>query len=300
LEWYNKYTSDLIWEYDVPATKYLYNKMTANVGEISNTGIELTLSYDLLSRKTFNWSTGFTLAHNKNKIESLSDEFFKIDYVLTGTAAIGAGQTGGSAQIIKEGYPIGTFYTLKFQGFSDDGKSLFLNKDGEITASPVAPDDYYICGDAQPKLNYSWINSLTWRRFNMDLLFRGVAGHSVLNSTLAKLTYSSRVSHYNQPQYVLESNQPFNDIRSHFTSDRYIQRADFFRLENISLGYTLPMNNNYVKHANFYLTVSNAFILTDYKGIDPEIDMGGIEPGIDNNNMYPKTRSYQVGVKLNF
>ncbi|MDR1919728.1 MAG: SusC/RagA family TonB-linked outer membrane protein [Tannerellaceae bacterium] len=300
LEWYNKYTSDLIWEYDVPATKYLYNKMTANVGEISNTGIELSLNYDVLSGQTLHWSTGFTLAHNRNKIESLSDEFFKIDYVLTGTSAIGAGQSGGSAQIIKEGYPIGTFYTLKFQGFSDDGKSLFLNKDGDITASPVAPDDYYICGDAQPKLNYSWTNNLSWRGFSLDWLFRGVAGHTILNSTLAKLTYSSRVSHYNQPRYVLESKQAFNDIRSHFTSDRYIQRADFLRLENISLGYTLPMNNPYIRQANVYLTLSNAFILTNYKGIDPEIDMGGIEPGIDNNNMYPKTRSYQIGVKLNF
>jgi iron complex outermembrane receptor protein len=300
LEWYNKYTSDLIWEYDVPATRYLYNKMTANVGEISNTGVELALNFDVLSGKTFNWSTGVTLAHNRNKVESLSDELFKIDYVLTGASAIGAGQSGGSAQIIKEGYPIGTFYTLKFQGFSDDGKSLFLNKDGESTTSPVAPDDYFICGNAQPALNYSWINALAWKRFSVDMLFRGVAGHNVLNSTLAKLTYTSRVSHYNQPQYVLDSNQPFNDIRSHFTSDRYIEKADFLRLENISMTYSLPVHHNYVRDINFYFTVSNAWVLTNYRGIDPEIDMSGIEPGIDNNNMYPKTRSYQLGIKLNF
>lgn len=300
VEWYNKITSDLIWEYDVPSTKYLYEKMIANVGEISNRGIEATLSGDVIDNRTFGWTTGVTLAHNRNRVESLSDDLFKVDYVLTGKDAIGSGQTGGSMQVIMEGYPIGTFYTLKFQGFSEDGKSLFLNKDGEITDSPVAPDDYYICGDAQPKLNYSWSHHFRWKRFNLDLLFRGVAGHKVLNATLARLTYTSRVSHFNQPLYVLESGQPFNDTRSHFVSDRYIEKADFFRLENLNVGYTLPVKNQYLESMNLYFNVSNAFVLTSYKGIDPEVSMGGIEPGIDNENMYPKTRSFQVGVKLNF
>ncbi|MDR2810122.1 MAG: SusC/RagA family TonB-linked outer membrane protein, partial [Tannerellaceae bacterium] len=299
IEWYNKYTSNLIWQYDVPATKYLYNEMTANVGEISNRGIELTLSGQILQGKTYSWTSGLTMAHNRNRIEKLSNDAFKLDYVLTGGSAIGAGQTGGTAQIIKEGQPIGTFYTLRFMGF-DNGESLFLNKDGEVTTSPVAPDDYYICGNSQPKLSYSWSNNLTWKRFSLDMLFLGVAGHKALNATLAKLVFTSRVSHYNQPRYVLESKQPFNDIRSHFTSDRYIEDASYLRLENISLGYTLPLNSKYLKYANFYLTVSNAFVLTKYRGIDPDIDMSGIEPGIDNNNLYPKTRSYQIGMKVNF
>lgn len=300
VEWYNKLTSDLIWEYDVPATKYLYNKMVANVGKISNQGIEVTLGADILTGKDLTWSTGITLAHNRNRVESLSNDLFKVDYVLTGGNAIGAGQSGGSAQIIKEGYPIGSYYTLKFQGFSEDGKSLFLDKDGNVTESPVAPDDYYICGDAQPKLNYSWSNSLSWKNFTLDLLFRGVLGHDVLNATLAKLTYTSRVSHYNQPKYVLESGQPFNDIRSHFTSDRYIQKADFLRLENVNIGYKLPLSSKMIRDVQLYFNINNAFVLTGYKGIDPEISMGGIEPGIDADNLYPKTRSYQIGVKLNF
>jgi iron complex outermembrane receptor protein len=300
VEWYNKYTSNLIWQYDVAATKYLYNKMTANVGEISNQGVELTLSGQILGNKDLSWTSGLTMAHNRNRIEKLSNDAFKLDYVLTGDAAIGAGQSGGSAQIIKEGYPLGTFYTLRFMGFNEQGESLFLSKDGEVTTSPVAPDDYYICGNSQPKLNYSWTNSLSWKRFSLDMLFLGVAGHKVLNATLAKLVYTSRVSHYNQPRYVLEYGQPFNDIRSHFTSDRYIEDASFLRLENINLAYSLPLNSQYLKSANFYLTVSNAFVLTRYKGIDPDVDMGGIEPGIDNNNLYPKTRSWQLGFKLNF
>jgi iron complex outermembrane receptor protein len=300
VEWYHKYTSDLIWEYDVPATQYLYDKLTANVGEISNTGFELTAGCDVFQGDRFSWSTGVTLAHNRNRVEKLSGDAFRMDYVLTGGAAIGAGQSGGSAQIIREGYPVGTFYTLRYRGHNDAGESLFLDRDGEITTSPVAPDDYYICGDSQPALNCSWTNSLTWRRFSLGMLFHGVAGHRVLNATLAKLTYTSRVSHYNQPKYVLESGQAFNDIRSHFTSDRYIQNADFLRLENVNIAYTLPLNGRHVRSADFYVTVSNAFVWTGYKGIDPEIDMSGIEPGIDNDSMYPKTRSYQIGIKLNF
>lgn len=300
MEWYNKRTSDLIWEYDVPATKYLYSKMTANVGEISNQGIEFTLDGQIIDTRDFTWNSGITLAHNKNKVESLSNDLFKLDYVLTGGSAIGAGQSGGSTQIIKEGYPLGTFYTLKFMGFSEDGKSLFLNKAGEVTDSPVAPDDYYISGNSQPKLNYSWSNSLTWKNFTLDLLFRGVLGQDVLNATLAKLNYTSRVSHYNMPQYTLESSQPFNDIRSHFVSDRYIEKADFLRLENVNIGYKIPVKNRFIQNINVYLNIANAFVITDYKGIDPEVGMSGIEPGIDNDNLYPKTRSYQLGVKMNF
>lgn len=300
-EWYSKRTSDLIWEYDVPTTQYLYDKMVANVGVITNKGIELTISGDIIQTKDFSWSSGVTLSHNKNMVKSLSNDLFKVDYVLTGTGAIGAGQSGGSAQIIKEGYPLGTFYTLKFAGFSEDGKSLFYNHDGEKTDSPVAPDDYFECGNSQPKLNYSWSNTLTWRNFTLDLLFRGVAGQKVLNATLAGLTYTSRVSHYNQPMYVIESNQPFNDTRSHFVSDRYIEKADFLRLENINLTYNVPLKENkFVKGVDIYFNVNNAFVITSYKGIDPEVGMGGIEPGIDANNLYPKTRSYQLGLKLNF
>lgn len=300
VEYYDKRTSDLIWNYKVPATEYLYETLTTNVGKVRNNGIEVTISAIPVSTPSFSWNTTLTLAHNKNEVTSLSNDKFKLDYVLTGTDAIGAGQSGGSAQIIKEGEPLGTFYTLRFMGFNDKGESLFLDKNGKTTESPSAPDDYYAVGNSQPKLNFGWSNNFTYKNFTLDMMFSGVLGHKVLNATLAKLNYTSRVSHYNMPKYVLESGQPFNDIRSHFISDRFIEKADFLRLQSATLSYLYNLNGTSLKSLVFYVNVNNAFVLTKYKGIDPEVNMGGIEPGIDNNNLYPKTRAYQIGVKVNF
>ena len=298
MEYYNKLTSDLIWNYSVSPTEYLYETLTANVGKVRNKGFEATISATPVKTADFSWNTSLILAHNKNEVESLSNDKFKIDYVLTATSVAGAGQSGGSAQIIKEGYPLGTFYTLDFEGFNENGESLFLDKDGNITESPVAPDDYYIKGNAQPKLNFSWSNNLSYKNLTLDFMFSGVLGHKVLNATLAQLNYTSRVSHYNMPQYVIDSKQPFNDIRSHFISDRYIEKADYLRLQNLTLNYQFNINKKDIKNLSVYFSVNNVFVLTNYKGIDPEINMGGIQPGIDHNNLYPQTRSFQLGLRV--
>ena len=298
LEYYNKMTSDLIWNYTVSPTEYLYETLTANVGKVSNKGFEVTLSATPVKTSDFNWNTNLILSHNKNEVESLSNDKFKVDYVLTATSVAGAGQSGGSAQIIKEGYPLGTFYTLIFKGFNENGESLFLDKDGNTTESPVAPDDYYLEGNAQPKLNFSWSNSLSYKNLALDFMFTGVLGHKVMNATLAQLNYTSRVIDYNMPQYVLDSGQPFNDIRSHFISDRYIEKADYLRLQNLTLNYRFNLNKKEIKDLSVYFSINNVFVLTNYKGIDPEINMGGIEPGIDYNNLYPQTRSFQLGLRV--
>ncbi|MGE4586145.1 MAG: TonB-dependent receptor, partial [Mangrovibacterium sp.] len=299
-EYYNKLTSDLIWDYEVSSTQYLYSTLTANVGKMRNRGIEVNINATPVHKSNFDWNTSLLLSHNKNVIKTLSDDRFKLDYALTATDVIGAGQSGGSAQIIKEGYALGTFYTLRFAGFDDDGQSLFYNADGEKTNSPIAPDDYFYAGDAQPKLHFSWNNNITYKNFTLDFMFRGVSGYDVLNATLAGLNYTSRASDYNMPKYVLESNQPFNDTRSHFVSDRYIEKANYLRLQYLTLNYrfNLPETSE-IGDLNLYFSVNNLFTITGYKGIDPEINMGGNQPGIDYNNLYPKTKSFQLGVKIN-
>lgn len=305
VEYYDKRTSDLIWDYNVPTTEYLYERLTANVGKVRNNGIELTLSATPLLTSGFSWNTTLILAHNKNKVISLSNDKFNLDEGVR-RGPTGAGQSGGFSQVVKEGYPLGTFATFKFMGFNEKGESLFLDRNGNITESPVAGlvdtgdgDNYYL-GNSQPELNFGWSNSLAYRNFTLDLMFSGVLGHKVLNATLAKLNYTSRAAHYNMPRYVLESGQPFNDIRSHFISDRYIEKADYLRLQSATLSYLYNLNKTGIKSLVFYANVNNAFVLTEYKGIDPEINMSGIEPGIDDNNLYPKTRAYQIGVKVNF
>jgi TonB-linked outer membrane protein, SusC/RagA family len=306
VEYYNKLTSDLIWNYSVPLTEYLYGSMTANVGKIRNDGVEAVITATPVSTNTFQWNTTLTMAHNRNKVVSLSNDKFAIDNDIRRGPA-GAGQSGGSSLVIREGYPLGTLFTHKFAGFEYEegsttvGHSLFYDKDGNITATPTDVTDYHFLGNTQPKLTFGWNHNLSYRNWSLDLMFTGVLGHKVLNATLAGLTYVSRSTHFNQPEYVLESGQPFGDTRSQFMSDRYIEKADHLRLQNASLAYTFRLKpETGVKNISVYANVNNAFVITKYRGIDPEVNMSGIDPGVDNNNFYPMPRAFQIGAKLGF
>lgn len=306
VEYYNKLTSDLIWDYAVPLTEYLYGTMTANVGKIRNDGLEATLTATPVRSATFQWNTTLTMAHNRNEVVSLSNDLFAPNNDIR-RGPSGAGQSGGSSLVIREGYPLGTLFTHRFAGFEYDegsttrGHSLFYDRDGEITATPTDVTDYHLLGNTQPKVTFGWNHNLSYKNWSLDLMFTGVYGHKVLNATLAGLNYVSRATHFNQPQYVLESGQPFGDTRSQFMSDRYIERADHLRLQNAQLAYTFRSTPDAtVKNISIYTNVNNAFVITKYRGIDPELNMSGIDPGIDNNNFYPMPRAFQIGAKLGF
>lgn len=306
VEYYNKLTSDLIWNYSVPLTEYLYSSMTANVGKIRNDGVELTLNAIPVSTKNFQWNTTLTMAHNRNEVVSLSNDKFAPDNDIRRGPA-GAGQTGGSSLVIREGYALGTLYTYKFAGFeyeegsTTNGHSLFYDKDGNITATPTDITDYYFLGNTQPKFTFGWNHTLNYKNWSLDLMFTGVLGRKVLNATLASLTYVSRTTHFNQPEYVLESGQPFGDTRSQFMSDRYIENASYLRLSNAQLAYTFRFKPEAgIKNISIYGNVNNAFVITKYRGIDPEVNISGIDPGVDDNNFYPMPRAFQIGAKFGF
>jgi iron complex outermembrane receptor protein len=107
----------------------------------------------------------------------------------------------------------------------------------------------------------------------------------------------NNASNNNIPKFSL--GEPATDVNSFYYSTRYLESGSYIRLDNATLGYTLKLENAKIKSARIYITTNNLFVITKYKGIDPEVNLGGIEPGIDNNNFYPKTRSFMVGVNIN-
>jgi TonB-dependent starch-binding outer membrane protein SusC len=127
---------------------------------------------------------------------------------------------------------------------------------------------------------------------------RGVTGNYILNTTRADLNYPTEVTRYNLSKEAL--NEPVNNIRANYTSIRYLEKGDYLRLDNITLSYTPKISSPFLKKLTVYTTVNNAFVLTNYSGIDPEIHMGGLYPGIDDRNFYPKTRSFVFGVNVDF
>jgi len=296
IEAYSKQTSDLIWSYPVSTTKYLYSSLIANVGKISNKGIELQLNAIPVKTNNFQWTTSFNISHNVNKVVSLSNDLFPT-FTEIRTAGIGGkGQSGNPAQILKEGEPIGTFFVRQYAGRNIQGISLFYKANGD-TSKVVTVEDFKQSGNAQPKFMFGWNNTFTYKNFDFSFFLRGVSGNKILNSTLASLNDVNNASNNNIPKFSL--GEPGTDINSFYNSTRYIESGSYIRMDNATLGYNFKIRSAKIKSARLYITSNNLFVITKYRGIDPEINLGGIEPGIDNNNFYPKTRTFMLGINLN-
>jgi len=296
IEAYSKQTSDLIWNYPVSTTKYLYSSLIANVGKISNKGLELQINVIPVRTKNFQWTSSFNISHNVNKVVSLSNDQFPTFTEIRTAGFGGKGQSGNPSQIIKEGEPIGTFFVRQYAGRNIQGISVFYKANGD-TSKVVTVEDFKQSGSAQPKLMFGWNNTFTYKNFDFSFFLRGVSGNKILNATLASLNDVNNASNNNIPKFSL--GEPATDINSFYNSTRYIENGSYIRMDNATLGYTFNIKDARIKSARLYITSNNLFVITKYRGIDPEINLGGIEPGIDNNNFYPKTRTFMLGININ-
>ncbi|CAL1516407.1 TonB-dependent receptor [Chitinophaga sp. MM2321] len=295
-DYYDKRTTDLIYSYDVPTTQYFVNTMLANVGTMSNKGIELQVNAVPLKTGAFTWTTSANVAHNNNRVESLSNDIFSRTYVETADLG-GKGQSGNKSQRLLEGAALGSFYLWKYVGKDKDGVSEFLSANGGNTTIPSFTDLVF-SGNAQPTLTYGWSNSFNYGNFDLNFFLRGVSGNKILNATLANLNSPADAASQNIPRFSLVDKA--EDKNAHYISDRFLESGAYLRLDNATLGYNIPVHNNYVRRLRVYVSGNNLFVITKYKGIDPEVNMGGLTPGIDNNNFYPKTRSFLVGLNASF
>ena len=306
IEYYDKRTSDLIWDYTVSTNRYPFDKMTANVGDISNKGIEITINAVPVQTKDFTWSTTLNLSHNKNVVKKLSNETYSVNYIPQADAGI-AGNSGVQIQRIMEGCPIGQFFTYEWAGYNEDGISQFYVHDpetgertGETTTTPTETDQTKT-GSAQPKITYGWSNDLTYKNWSLNLFFQGVAGNKIFNSLRAQ--YNS-VTLITQGKNVLKealTDQRYGDVNSQYASDRYLENGSYLRLSTLTLAYNFGKISDWANNLSVYATCNNVFTITGYKGTDPEVALGGITPGIEwRDNYYPNTRTFMIGMKVNF
>ena len=176
--------------------------------------------------------------------------------------------------------------------------STYQKADGSVTATQPLTTDMREAGSAQPKLIYGWANTFTYKAFDLNFVVRGVYGNKILNAALAGLNNPADARLQNIPRFTL--GESFNDINGYLISDRFLESGSYLRLDNATLGYTLRPHTQYVQALRFYVSSNNLFIVTKYRGIDPEINIGGLTPGIDNNNYYPKTRTFTLGLTASF
>lgn len=298
IEWYDKRTTDMLYTYRVPTPPYLHQDMMANVGDMKNTGVELALNIEAVRTQNFNWTTSLTLAHNKNEITNLSNDVYTTSRIMVGDAWVRGG-SGRTTHVIEEGYPVGQFYGPKYVRISDDGKYVFLNKEGEEVNS-VTAEDYTYIGSSQPDLTYGWNNQFNYKVWDLSFFLRGTIGNKVLN--MGRMTYG-------HPGYLIGANALNDPLIYQLKvvpeySSLYVENASHLRLDNLALGYTFNTNSvSWLDRARVYVTGQNLFVITKYKGLDPEVDENrnnGLAPGVEDREYYPKARTFAVGINLTF
>lgn len=297
LEFYYKKTKDLLWTYPVPQPPYLVGTMLANVGDLTNKGVELSLNANILRQKDFTWDANFSIAYNKQEITKLSNDVFQDSGLQSGSLHGLRGLSGVYAQIIKEGYPVGAFYGPKCLGLDEEGKYV-LNTDAE--GNPV--NEYL--GSAQPKWNLGFAMNATYKDFDLSVATYGMFGQKVLNATYMSMYDPTRLPAQNVPDDFLTSGIKSDPV----FSDYWVEDGSFFRLQSVTLGYTF----NYFKKwglnkVRLYVTGENLFNITGYSGVDPEVSTELVNsngeigsPGIDRYNIYPRPRTVSFGLNVAF
>lgn len=301
LEFYNKETKDMLYKYNVPSPPYQYNQLLANGASMTNRGIEFMANVVAVDNRDFSWISTFNIASNKNKIGSLASniENLSITERYEGTMTL-EGWTAQTVSLVKPGLPIGTFYTFKYVGYDQDQqKTLYENAEGEIVTVDKlkSPDDYKEVGKALPKVTFGWNNTFRYKRWDLNFFLRGMAGNKIFNASradLSRLTQAStcNISHEAVKDGIMEAPQP---------SSRWLENGSFLKLDNLTLGYQFNVDKiKEISQLRLYVTGQNLFTITKYTGVDPEVSLSGLAPGIDNRNYYPKTRSFLLGVNISF
>ena len=300
VDWFKKQTKDLLFQKQVPK----YNgggTYWVNQGKLNNTGVELSLTTFPI-KGAVTWETSLNASYVKNEVADLAGD----DFVL----AANYSDLGGPMQIMKPGYPMGSFYVYQWKGFDDKGANLYQKADGSLTTNPTS-DDLVVKGQASPKWTVGWNNTVTWKNWTLNVFFNAATGYDRLNISrfmAASMTGVSRFvtlrdayfkgwDHVANKADALYPSLTNTDNKSYANSDFWLEDASFIKLKNISLSYRIP--RRVLKFASVQLSVSaqDLFTITRYKGMDPEVytSYDGLDYGA-----YPIPRTITFGAKFRF
>ncbi len=301
IEYYDKSTYNLLAEYSVPVPPNALARTYANVGDISNKGVELNIQAYIIARPNLDWKTGFTFSHNKMMVNSLSNDEFEWSPMKEGWLS-GRGLVGDQnwTQIVGEGYEIGTFYMPEYAGLSSDGKFLYYTAAGGVTRD-LAAAERRVVGNALPDFVMGWSNYFTFfKKFDFRFSLRGVYGSDVLNVTRLMFGNPIWLPNINVLESALEEIENGLDDYPR-PSSYYLEDGSFIRLDEVTLGYSIPTEKiGFIQKFRVYFSSNNVFTLTKYTGIDPEVAYDGLSFGLDQYNVYPKTKTFTFGVNMTF
>lgn len=293
---YKRKADDLLMK-DVTVTipSNIHSSSTVNLGTITSSGLELTLNVIPIVKKDFQWRSTITMSKIfSNKLEDIS--YSSADYKEFG--GIGGYGALGNAVRLYPGSNIGDFYGKRFAGFDEKGEWLFYNKENEkVAASEIYDDDKCVIGNGQPKWYLGWTNYFTYKNFDLSFMFKGRFGYDILNRL--DMFYNNKTSlesGYNVRKNVLNDGVD----ASYQYSDYYLEKGNYLRLDNITVGYNFKSPSEKWPSFRVYVTGTDLFTITGYKGLSPEMDDTGMAPSMEDCNRYPITRSVTVGLNVKF
>mgnify|MGYP003624735374 FL=1 len=285
---YYRDTKDLLSTVPVPAGANLSDLLTTNVGEMTSRGLEISLNGVIVKKENFDWDTNFNITFQDREITKLNLSDDSDYFIPTGGISGGVGNT---IQLWKPGYDPSTFFVFR-QVYDNDGNPIEgayvdVNGDNQITEA-----DRQAYKKATPDAFIGFTNNFRYKNLDLNFTFRGSFGNYIYNNSASDRGNLNAV--INQPGYQANAHASYLDTgfsNQQLFSDLYIQRADFVRLDNISIGYTIPFEKVTLRTS---LTATNVFVITEYDGLDPEIS-NGIE-----NSFYPRTRDIVLGLNFTF
>lgn len=292
IDYFSKTTRDVLLEvYSIaPAPTTMVWRNVPNM-KIINHGWEIGLNGVIIESKDWHWSAGVNFSRIKNRVENLP-----MSSITTGKPS-GPGIDGFTSQVIKSGYPIGTFWGYEFLGFDEEGKSIYTtDENGKRVEKCI--------GNAQPDFSINLSTTLSWKRFDLSLFFNGVVGNDIYNNLANVLDNLSLFSKgFNTTTSATKLPESFDNVLDY--SSRYIEDGSYLRLGSATLGYNVPLKSKkWISNIRVTLTGNNLFVITGYSGYDPEVNASRVSNGVPSLGIgwtsYPMARSYSFGAAFEF
>ena len=306
-EYYYSKTSDMLYAYEVPVPPFAYNTLLANIGSMSNRGLELGLSVQPISKKDMELNINMNLSFQSNKLISLSGDYKGMSMTAANVTAIGsldgAGQNGGDNNVVYQivGQPLGVFYLPHCKGLvkNENGSYFYdiedLDHNGKVDLSDGG--DRYIAGQATPKVTLGSNISFRYKDIYVALQMNGAFGHKIFNGT--GLAYTSMACF---PDYNVLKDAPKKNIVDQRVSDYWLGKGDYLNFEHLTLGYNVPLKSKFVRSLRVSCNISNLGTITGYRGLTPMINSYVVNStmGIDDKRNYPLYRTYSLGLSVQF
>lgn len=301
LNYFNRRQEDLLGNYTVPVPPNIHNETFVNVGTMKNSGFEFDLNFNVVDTKDFSYSFSVVGATMSNKfVEFSNSEYVGRDY--DNRVSTQDPYPYYTLQRIEKGQSVGNFHMWRYAGISSEGEWLVYDKDGDIIrASQATDDDRCIVGNGMPKFTMSTTHNFRYRNFDLALFFRGAFDYDIFN--IHDFYYGTRNFTGNTLEKAYGKNFDLSPDATTVVTDYFLERGDFFKLDMLTLGYTLRLPKcRFLDRIRVYGSVKNVFTITKFSGVDPtSYDVNGLEPGATGSrSYYPQTRQFIAGVQIDF